>query len=45
MQPGDVKSTISDTTALQDLIDFKPKTKYKEGINEFVTWFKNYYGY
>ena len=29
MQPGDIKSTISDTTAL-DLIDFKPKTKYKE---------------
>ena len=43
MQPGDVKSTASDTTLLEEWIDFKPITSIKKGISEFVDWYKDYY--
>tara|TARA_B100000886_G_scaffold340525_1_gene310834 strand:+ start:4233 stop:5258 length:1026 start_codon:yes stop_codon:yes gene_type:complete len=45
MQPGDVKETMSDSSALEKWINFSPKTNYENGIKEFVDWFKDFYDY
>ena len=42
---GDVISTNADTTSLNNWIDFVPKTPIKKGMNKFLSWFKEYYGY
>lgn len=43
MQPGDVPQTFADTTKAKKLLDFEAKTTLKEGIDSFVTWYKQYY--
>ena len=43
IQPGDVEATSADTKKLIDWIDFKPSTKIAEGINKFVSWYREYY--
>ncbi|EEE40842.1 NAD-dependent epimerase [Prochlorococcus marinus] len=43
MQPGDVKKTFACTDKLDSWIGFTPKTKIKEGIYEFVKWYKEFY--
>ena len=43
LQPGDVPITISDTNALNEWIGFKPNTSIKEGISQFINWYKDYY--
>ena len=43
MQPGDVSFTYADTEALSDYIGFKPRTSIEEGINSFVSWYKEFY--
>ena len=43
MQPGDVSATHADTHLLEDWIKFKPRTSIKEGISEFVKWYKIFY--
>ena len=43
MQPGDVVCTYSDITNLQDVINFSPETSIEDGINKFVTWYKEFY--
>ena len=45
MQAGDVESTYADTTALMDEFDYKPFTPLDKGVNEFVKWYKEFYGY
>ena len=44
MQPGDVASTSSDCELLESLIDYKPNTSIKEGISNFINWYKEFYG-
>lgn len=43
MQPGDVMETSADTTALYQVIGFKPKTSVEEGVASFVDWYKAFY--
>ena len=43
MQKGDVKVTLSDTTLLKKLTGYNPKTNYKVGIKQFLTWYFDYY--
>ena len=43
MQPGDVQSTLANTSLLEDWINYRPSTKIKDGIKEFVNWYKNFY--
>ena len=43
MPQGDVKSTLADTKSLESYINFKPKTPIKEGLEEFVKWYKSFY--
>ena len=43
MQQGDVQSTLADTSLLENWISYKPSTTIKEGIREFVNWYKSFY--
>ena len=43
MQAGDVKITSADTAELNQWVNFKPNTSIKEGVKQFVDWYKNYY--
>jgi len=43
MQPGDVKSTYADTTALARAVGFAPSTPLAGGLQRFAEWFKQYY--
>ena len=43
LQKGDVKQTLSNTNLLKKITGYKPKTNYKLGIKNFVTWYKDYY--
>ncbi|MXO86795.1 NAD-dependent epimerase/dehydratase family protein [Altererythrobacter aurantiacus] len=43
MQTGDVPATWADTSLLNDLTGFRPKTDYRDGIARFVAWYRDYY--
>ncbi|MEL4013348.1 NAD-dependent epimerase [Dryocola clanedunensis] len=43
MQPGDVLETSADTSALYDVIGFKPQTSVAQGVANFVEWYKTFY--
>ncbi len=43
MQPGDVLRTYADVSDLERDIDFRPSTSIEEGLDKFVTWYKDYY--
>ena len=43
IQPGDVLETSADTKPLYDLVTFKPQTSVKDGVKNFVDWYKEYY--
>jgi UDP-glucuronate 4-epimerase len=43
MQPGDVKATWADASLLRELTGYKPQTSLREGVAEFVAWFRDYY--
>ncbi len=43
MQPGDVPSTLADTSALEAAVGFKPATSVETGIKAFVDWYLDYY--
>ncbi|NCC88969.1 MAG: SDR family NAD(P)-dependent oxidoreductase [Spirochaetia bacterium] len=45
MQDGDVYQTYADVTDLMADFDFKPDTTLEQGLENFVSWFKPYYGY
>jgi UDP-glucuronate 4-epimerase len=44
MQPGDVKATYADTTALAKAVGFAPSTPLETGLERLAGWFKSYYG-
>lgn len=43
MQKGDVYITYADTEKLEKFIGYKPKIDLKEGIHNFIDWYKKYY--
>jgi UDP-glucuronate 4-epimerase len=43
MQPGDVKATYADTSALRRAVGFAPSTPLETGLARFAEWFKSYY--
>ena len=43
LQPGDVLETSADTDALYKVIGFKPQTSVKDGVKNFVDWYRNFY--
>lgn len=43
MQDGDVEVTYADTSKLEKDYGFKPDTSLEEGLDRFVSWYKEYY--
>lgn len=43
MQPGDVRETYADITAIQNDLGFAPTTPIEVGIPKFVEWFRQYH--
>lgn len=43
MQPGDVYRTYADIDDLMRTINFKPTTSIREGLEKFVSWYREYY--
>ena len=43
LQPGDVLETSADTKALYDVIGYKPTTTVKDGVKNFVDWYRDFY--
>jgi len=44
MQKGDVPATWANADLLKSLTSYQPKTDYREGIRQFVEWYRVYYG-
>jgi len=43
LQAGDVVSTYADLEGLQERYGYRPSVSVKEGVANFVEWYKNYY--
>lgn len=43
MQKGDVPATWADATLLRELTGYAPQTDVREGIRQFVAWYRDYY--
>lgn len=44
MQPGDVAETTADIERSKATLGFSPKMPLREGIRNFLSWYKRYYG-
>lgn len=45
MQPGDVYQTYADTTKLFKKTGYKPSKDIRQGVQETVTWYREYFNY
>ncbi|VXD19066.1 Protein CapI [Marinoscillum sp. 108] len=43
LQTGDVPSSVSDVSALEEAVGYKPSTSIETGINNFMDWYREYY--
>jgi len=43
IQPGDVPKTWADIDNLLELTEFKPQVSVKDGVKNFIDWYKEYY--
>jgi UDP-glucuronate 4-epimerase len=43
MQPGDVRDTFADISAIQRDLGFEPRTTIAEGVPRFVQWYRDYH--
>lgn len=44
MQPGDVRDTYADISAIHRDLGFEPRTTISEGVPRFVGWYHDYHG-
>ena len=44
MQPGDVRETFADISAIERDLGFRPTTSIADGVPRFVAWFRDYHG-
>ncbi|MDR3212415.1 MAG: NAD-dependent epimerase [Azoarcus sp.] len=44
IQDGDAPATHADTAELTAWTDFKPATSVRDGVRQFVAWYRAYYG-
>ncbi len=44
MQPGDVRDTYADISAIQRDLGFQPSTRIEVGVPRFVHWYRSYHG-
>lgn len=43
MQKGDVPATWADASLLQSLTGYRPQTGFRDGVEKFVAWYREYY--
>lgn len=43
LQPGDVPNTFADVSALVDAVGYRPATPVREGVANFVRWYRSYF--
>ena len=43
LQAGDVQDTFADVSALIRQVGYKPSTTIKQGVSNFVSWYRAYY--
>jgi len=43
LQPGDVPETYANFDDLVEQFNYKPNTSVEDGINSFVSWYKDYF--
>lgn len=43
MQKGDVPATWANADLLRRLTGYRPETGYREGVRQFVAWYRDYY--
>ncbi|MBO6758652.1 MAG: GDP-mannose 4,6-dehydratase [Roseibium sp.] len=43
IQPGDVPATWADASLLQSLTGYRPRTGIRDGVEQFVAWYRDYY--
>lgn len=44
MQAGDVPATWADASLLKELTGYSPKTSVRDGVKNFVNWYRDFYG-
>lgn len=44
MQPGDVRETHASVDGLKEAVGYEPSTPLSEGLKEFISWYREYYG-
>jgi UDP-glucuronate 4-epimerase len=44
LQPGDVISTMADVSELERAVGFRPRTPLRDGVTNFVNWYREFYG-
>ena len=42
MQPGDVRATCADVSALVEAVGYRPRVEIEEGMGRFVAWYRGY---
>ena len=45
IQPGDVPATFADVTDIAETLGYKPEVSVKEGIRNFINWYKEFYSF
>ena len=43
MQPGDVKTTSADVSALVESVGYRPSVSLEDGMAKFVAWYRDFY--
>jgi UDP-glucuronate 4-epimerase len=43
LQPGDVPETFADITKAKTILGYSPRTEVKNGVKNFVDWYRDYY--
>lgn len=44
LRTGDVPATYADIEDLEKAVGYRPTTSVEEGVEKFVTWYRDYYG-
>ena len=43
LQPGDVPSTYADVSDLENNLDYKPSTSIEDGVEQFISWYREFF--
>ncbi|KQW98311.1 MAG: NAD-dependent epimerase [Acinetobacter guillouiae] len=43
LQPGDVPDTFADSSALEQMVGYKPSVPVDDGVKQFVDWYRDFY--